>query len=70
MIEIIGTKNCSKCTIVKKILDEKHIVYYYLDINDISAEEKEWYMNLAKKANQKNFPLIIKEGKIITIEEI
>jgi glutaredoxin len=69
-IEIIGTKNCSKCIMVKKILDKKNIEYSYCNIEDLSLQEQEEKKEIAKKEGVLTFPLIFKNGKIVQLEEI
>ncbi len=69
MIIVIGTESCSRCTTTKNILDVKGIEYKYLLITDYPDENQNKFMEMAEKANQMSFPLIIKNDKIITLQE-
>jgi len=55
---------------VKTILNNKNIEYRYNLINDYNEEDRNDFMNMAKKAGQMSFPIIIKNKKIITLQEI
>ena len=70
MLIVIGTKNCSRCEIVKNILNSKEIKYEYLELNDISESQKSEYLNLAEDAGQISLPIILRNNKIITIQEV
>lgn len=70
MILVIGTENCSRCKMTKSILDKKEIDYTYKLNNEISEEEFNNYMIQAKNKGLMNFPLIIENEEIITLEEV
>jgi len=70
MIKVIGTNNCSKCLMVKKILDKKQIEYEYSNINDYTLEEQNLLFLKAKEAKISGFPLIFKENEIINISQL
>ncbi|MDN5317855.1 MAG: Glutaredoxin [Thermoanaerobacterium sp.] len=70
MILVIGTQNCARCKSVKTILDNKNIKYEYKDISDFTKEEQDLFFDMANKEKQKSFPLIIKDNKIITLQEV
>jgi glutaredoxin len=70
MYLLIGKKNCSRCEIIKNILLNKNINYKYKLFEDLSSEEKNRYIKLAKKNNQMEFPLIIKNNQIIDFKEV
>lgn len=70
MILVIGTQNCSRCGMIKNILTEKGIEYEYKLINEMLTEERDEYMDMAKAKNQMSFPLIIRENKLITLQEV
>jgi glutaredoxin len=69
-IKVIGTSNCSRCSTVKNILNSKNIEFDYLVIDNMNEEDSTSYMDMAKTANVRNFPLIIKDNKIINLNEI
>lgn len=70
MILVIGTQNCSRCSMIKNILTEKSIQYEYKLINEMSEEDTNKHMDMAKAKNQMSFPLIIKENKLVTLQEV
>ena len=69
-IKVIGSKNCGRCQMVKQILDNKSIEYKYSLLEDFSEEEQNDLINKAKNTGNMQFPLIIKDNKIITLQEV
>lgn len=69
-IKVIGTTNCSRCSTVKNILSSKNIEFDYLVIDTMEDTDRTTYMDMAKNANVRNFPLIIKDNKLINLNEI
>lgn len=69
MILLIGKENCSRCEMVKNILNNKEISYTYKIFNELSQEDREKYMNMARQNNQLSFPIIIKDNKVVDIKE-
>lgn len=70
MYLLIGKENCSRCEMVKNILDNKNVEYTYKMINDFSEEDKTKYMTLARKEGQMAMPIIIKDETVIDFKEI
>lgn len=70
MLKIIGTKNCSRCVTVKNILTTKKIEFEYFLLDELEAIDQEKYTKLAEENNQLQFPLIVKDEKLIDIKEI
>lgn len=70
MLLVIGTENCSRCNMTKNILNNKGIEFDYKLISSFSTDDKDKYMNMAQQTGQMSFPLIIKDNKIITIQEV
>ena len=70
MLLIIGTKNCSRCNMVKGVLNNKNIKYTYKTENEIPKEELNKYLEKAKIKGLMIFPLIIKDEELIKIEDI
>ncbi len=70
MLLVIGTENCSKCLMTKNILDSKGIEYTYQLLNSLSKHEQDIYLDMAQKVKQMSMPLIIKDGQIITLQEV
>lgn len=67
---LIGTKNCGRCNMTKKILDNKGINYEYKLLDDLTQEEKDLYLSMARKVGLMSFPLIIKNNNAITLQEV
>jgi glutaredoxin len=70
MILVIGKENCSRCNMVQGVLNNKSIEYQYKKIEDINEEDKNVYLHMAKEAKQSSFPIIIKDNKVITLQEV
>ena len=58
MIKVYGKVNCSKCQLLKNILDEKNVNYEYID--DLKT-----LMMVASKARIMSAPIVEKDEKII-----
>lgn len=69
-ITVYGTQGCSRCLMIKKMLDNKKIKYDYLLFEDLNNSEKDNIMDLAQNKGIQSFPLIIRDNEIITIEEV
>jgi len=54
----------------KAILDKKEIEYEYKLNNEISKDKFNTYLEKAKIKGLMNFPLIVKDEEIITLEDI
>jgi len=70
MLLVIGTENCSRCAMVKNILNTKNINYNYKLIDELSETEQNNYLDIAKQSGQLSYPMIFKNNKIITIQEV
>ena len=70
MLLIIGSQNCKVCKMTKSILDKKEIKYTYKLNNEISQDEFNLYMDKAKIKGLLNFPLLIQNEEIITLEDV
>lgn len=70
MLLVIGTEHCSRCNMAKGLLDRKGIEYEYKLLSSLSIEEQNKYIQIAKQSNQMSMPLIIKDGKIIALQEV
>lgn len=61
MIKVIGQENCPKCYLVKKKLQSQKIQFEYKDYNDLSNQEQQKYLGIAKQNNHLELPLIFDE---------
>lgn len=62
MIKIYGKTNCSKCKMLKNILDGKGVDYEYV-------EDLKTLMMIASKSRIMSAPVIEKDGKIYSMEQ-
>ena len=69
-ITLIGTSNCSQCTVVKTVLREHNITFMYYDMTDLDDVAKNAYLTKARNAGRRSMPLILKDNEITTMEEI
>lgn len=70
MYKVIGKHGCGRCEIVKGILTEREIQFEYCYMEDSTAEEQTLYLALAQEYRVNNFPMIIKDNKVIALEEV
>ena len=70
MLVVIGTYGCSRCTMIKNILKNRKIDFEYLDFNNLSQDKQKEYISFLEENNKLAFPLLIKDGKIVNLEEI
>ena len=70
MLKIIGLKNCSKCTVTKNILDSRKIPYEYSILSELPEDERRKYAQMARDCDYNAMPLIIKDDKLITLQEV
>lgn len=70
MIKVIGKKNCSACEMTKTILKNKGIEFEYELLDEIEESLRKEYIKLAREQGMLSMPLIIKENKIIKLQEV
>jgi glutaredoxin len=70
MIQVIGNPGCQRCRKVEKALDEEEIEYTYSLMTELKAADADRYMEKAKAAGQQYFPIIIKDSKLVKLEDI
>jgi glutaredoxin len=70
MIKVLGTNNCSRCEMTKTILINKNIEFEYNIITDLPSDLQSEYMSKAREIGQMSFPLIIKDGEFIQLQEV
>lgn len=68
MILVLGNKGCSRCEMVKKVLEKNNIKFEYKLLDD--CDNKQDYINIAVEKGMLNLPLVFKNGEIIDFEEV
>jgi glutaredoxin len=70
MLKVYGTKDCSRCVMVKKRLDLEQHEYEYVLLEDLPKDQE---MEIRKKARENKFatlPLLVRDGEFITMQEL
>lgn len=70
MIDIIGSKNCSRCNMIKNIFNQKNTLYNYYIFEDLSNEVQSEILKIAQSNGFTNFPLIFVDKEIKDVKEI
>jgi arsenate reductase-like glutaredoxin family protein len=70
MYLLIGKKNCISCEIMKTKLQNNNIEFEYQLFNELSNEVSFKYLTMARDSGLLEFPLIIKDGKMIDHKEV
>lgn len=65
MIEVIGKKGCSKCTMVKSLLEKRGIPFKYLRVEDNDA-----LRNKVMAENQGMYPMIIRDNEVVRLQDV
>ena len=70
-IMVYGKSGCSRCDMVKIILDKKNISYEYFDLETLSEKEQETIKDSAKKSKDTIvLPIILKNGISMFVSEL
>lgn len=70
-IMVYGKKGCSRCSMVKTILEKKSINYDYFDLESLPEQEQDEIKNLAKKSKETMvLPIILKNGVSMFVSEL
>ena len=70
MIKVIGKENCGACMMARKVLTKKGVEFEYVHLDDLSEEDKDVVLKLAEEQGMRSMPLIIKDGKLVTLQEV
>ena len=70
MIKVIGKENCGACMMAKKVLTRKGVDFEYVHLDELDAEEREVVLKMADKQGMRSMPLIVKDGKLVTLQEV
>lgn len=67
---VIGQVGCGKCIMIKNQLTKQGVDFYYILFNDMPQDKKDELIAKATQAGQTTFPIIIKDDKIVTLQEV
>ena len=70
MIKVIGKENCGAWIINKKVLTRKGVEFEYVYLDELDAEEREVVLKMADEQGMRSMPLIVKDGKLGTLQEV
>lgn len=70
MLQLIGTYNCNRCAMTKTILNNKGVRYQYIQYEELSQVEQDYYLELARKAGHGSFPILLLDGEITTLQDL
>jgi glutaredoxin len=70
MYLILGKQNCNACKITQTVLKNKGIEFEYKYLSDLSQEDQDKYIQMAQEQDKLSLPLIIKDNKLFTIQEV
>ena len=69
MITLISTKDCPTCEMVKKQFDAFNIKYLDVNYEELDKDIQEQIMEKAKKEGKMNFPIMLKNGEMLNVDE-
>lgn len=69
-LEIIGKENCGRCEVVRNLFREKGIEYDYKVADKMEKEKRQAAMNMARRDNNFEFPIITDGKKTYRLKEI
>ena len=69
-MKLIATIGCMKCKEIGRKMRGLDIDFEYIKPFEISEEEFDKYVNMAKEVGQKEFPILVKDNEIISVEEV
>lgn len=70
MLQVYGSPSCGRCGAVKNVLKQKGIEHEYVNLDDLSTEEKSLVIKGARKAGKMTLPLLINNEQYYTLEEV
>lgn len=70
MFLVVGKENCSSCEMTKTVMKNKSIPYEYVMLSDLPEEQRKNYIKMAREQGRMSMPLIIKDDKIYTLQEV
>ena len=69
-IIVVGNPGCSRCEMARRLLKNKEVDFEYQDLGQLSPGTAEAYLSMGEEAEQVGLPILIKEGKLVKLEDI
>ena len=70
MIKVIGKENCGACMMAKKVLTRKGVDFEYVYLDELEEEERKEVLRMADEQGMRSMPLIVKDAKLVTLQEV
>ena len=70
MIKVIGKEHCGACMMTKNVLKAKGIEFEYSLLEEMAEEEQNSVIKMAEEQGRLSMPFIIKDGKLVTLQEV
>ena len=70
MIKVIGKEHCGACMMTKNVLGVKGIEFEYILLEEMTEEEQNNVIKMAEEQGRLSMPFIIKDGKLVTLQEV
>ena len=70
MIKVIGKENCGACMMAKKVLTRKGVDFEYVYLDELEEEERKEVLSMSDEQGMRSMPLIVKDGKLVTLQEV
>lgn len=70
MIEVIGKIGCGECLKTKQELKKNGVRYKYFLEHELDKKSREKAYEIAEKVDNLYLPIILKNGKSVTLEEV
>ena len=70
MIKVIGKEHCGACMMTKNVLGAKGIEFEYILLEEMTEEERNNVIKMAEEQGKLSMPFIIKDGKLVTLQEV
>ena len=70
MIKVIGKENCGACMMAKKVLTRKGVEFEYVYLDELEKKKKKEVLRMSDEQGMRSMPLIVKDGKLVTLQEV
>ena len=70
MIIVYGKNGCGACMMASNVLKQKGIEFEYKKLEDIPSSEADSVIAIATENKMMSMPIILKDGKQVTLKEV